>query len=113
MKIGFGSTGKGYAAQKARTFMQSLGINAGIIDASGDMTTWGNQPNGDAWKIGITNPFNRHKMLDILSMKNAAVTTSGDYEKFILIETLKKTVSKKCLSAAPIHPEYKIPSEQC
>ncbi|WP_291072848.1 FAD:protein FMN transferase [Empedobacter sp. UBA5987] len=89
MKIGFGSTGKGYAAQKARTFMQDLGIQAGIIDASGDMTTWGNQPNGEAWKIGITNPFNRHKMLDILSMKNAAVTTSGDYEKFILIDEVR------------------------
>ena len=89
MKIGFGSIGKGYAAQKARTFMQGLGINAGIIDASGDMTTWGNQPNGESWKIGITNPFNRHKMLDILSMKNAAVTTSGDYEKFILIDGIR------------------------
>ena len=64
-------------------------IKAGIIDASGDMTTWGNQPNGNPWKIGITNPFNRHKMLDILSMKNAAVTTSGDYEKFILIDGIR------------------------
>lgn len=89
MKIGFGSTGKGYAAQKARTFMQDLGIQAGIIDASGDMTTWGNQPNGELWKIGVTNPFNRHKMLDILSMKNASVTTSGDYEKFILIDEVR------------------------
>lgn len=89
MKIGFGSTGKGYAAQKARTYMQSLGIQAGIIDASGDMTTWGNQPNGEPWKIGITNPFKRYKMADILAMKNAAVTTSGDYEKFILIDGIR------------------------
>lgn len=28
-------------------------------------------------------------MLDILSMKNAAVTTSGDYEKFILIDGVR------------------------
>lgn len=89
MKIGFGSTGKGYAAQKARTYMQNLGIQAGIIDASGDMTTWGNQPNGEPWKIGITNPFKRFKMADILVMKNAAVTTSGDYEKFILIDGIR------------------------
>lgn len=89
MKIGFGSTGKGYAAQKARTFMQNLGIQAGIIDASGDMTTWGNQPNGEPWKVGITNPFKRYKMADVLAMKNAAVTTSGDYEKFILIDDVR------------------------
>ncbi|WP_333663568.1 FAD:protein FMN transferase [Chishuiella changwenlii] len=89
MKIGFGSIGKGYAAEKAREYLQNLGIAAGIIDASGDMTTWGNQPNGDLWKIGITNPFNRNKMADILTLKNAAVTTSGDYEKFILIDDIR------------------------
>ena len=86
MKIGFGSTGKGYAADKAREIMQNLGINAGIIDASGDMTTWGNQLDEKPWRIGITNPFNRNKMADILSLKNAAVTTSGDYEKFVMID---------------------------
>lgn len=89
MKIGFGSTGKGYAAQKAREYLTHFGIKAGIIDASGDMTTWGTQPNGKAWKIGITNPFQRYKMADVLGMKNAAVTTSGDYEKFILIDGIR------------------------
>jgi len=86
MKIGFGSTGKGYAADKAREIMIALGINAGIIDASGDMTTWGTQPNGKPWKIGITNPFHRYQMAEILSLKNAAVTTSGDYEKYVMID---------------------------
>lgn len=86
MKIGFGSTGKGYAADKARELMLQIGIKAGIIDASGDMTTWGTQPDGKPWRIGITNPFDRHQMADILSLKKAAVTTSGDYEKFVVID---------------------------
>lgn len=89
MKIGFGSTGKGYAADKAREIMQNLGIKAGIIDASGDMTTWGTQPNGKPWKIGITNPIHRYKYADILSLKNAAVTTSGDYEKYVMIDGIR------------------------
>lgn len=86
MKIGFGSIGKGYGAQKAKDFIQDLGINAGIIDASGDMTIWGNQPDNSPWKIGVVNPFKRYKTADILAIKNGAVTTSGDYEKFILID---------------------------
>lgn len=86
MKIGFGSIGKGYGAQKAKDFIQNLGINAGIIDASGDMTIWGNQPDNSPWKIGVVNPFKRYKTADILAIKNGAVTTSGDYEKFILID---------------------------
>lgn len=86
MKIGFGSIGKGYGAQKAKEFIQDLGINAGIIDASGDMTIWGSQPDNSPWKIGVVNPFKRYKTADILAIKNGAVTTSGDYEKFILID---------------------------
>ena len=89
MKIGFGSIGKGYAADKARELMLQLEIKAGIIDASGDMTTWGNQPNGEPWKIGITHPFRKYKYADILAFKNAAVTTSGDYEKFVMIEGIR------------------------
>ncbi len=86
MKIGFGSIGKGYAADKARQLMLQLKVRAGIIDASGDMTTWGINSDGKPWRIGITNPFHRHQMADILSLKNAAVTTSGNYEKFVMID---------------------------
>ena len=89
MKIGFGSTGKGYAAQKTREEMLKIGVNAGIINASGDLTTWGTQPDKKPWKIGINNPFKKYKMADVLSMKNGASTTSGDYEKFILIDNVR------------------------
>lgn len=40
MKIGFGALGEGYATDKCRTMMLSKGIKAGIINGSGDMSTW-------------------------------------------------------------------------
>ncbi|EQB91085.1 thiamine biosynthesis protein ApbE [Elizabethkingia anophelis 502] len=82
MKIGFGSIGKGYAADKTRDLMKSMGVKAGIIDASGDISTWGTQPDGKPWTIGINNPFNDHKMAAILYFKENSVTTSGSYEKY-------------------------------
>ncbi len=85
MKIGFGATGKGYAADKGRTLMKELGVPAGIINASGDLTTWGSQPDGTAWRIGVTNPFRRSRPAAILKMNTGAVTTSGDYEKYVEI----------------------------
>ncbi|MEP6931703.1 MAG: FAD:protein FMN transferase [Flavobacterium sp.] len=83
MKIGFGSIGKGYAADKAREVMEAKGVKAGIVNASGDLTTWGKQPNGKEWTIGITNPFDTEKFVKIFSLKREAVTTSGNYEKFV------------------------------
>ena len=89
MKIGFGSIGKGYAADRGRAIMQSLGVKAGIVDASGDIATWGLQPNGKPWSIGIRNPFKRHKIVKILKLKNSAVATSGSYEKFAEINGIR------------------------
>lgn len=82
MKIGFGSIGKGYAADKTRELMKSFGVKAGIINASGDISTWGNQPDGKPWAIGINNPFKDDKIAAVLYLKENAVTTSGSYEKY-------------------------------
>lgn len=86
MKIGFGAMGKGYAADKGRELMEARGVKAGIVNASGDMTTWGKNIKGRAWQIGITNPFNEEKYLAVISLKRDAVTTSGSYEKYVELE---------------------------
>lgn len=82
MKIGFGSIGKGYAADKTRELMKSFGVKAGIINASGDISTWGTQPDGTPWAIGINNPFRDDAIAAVLYLKENAVTTSGSYEKY-------------------------------
>lgn len=84
MKIGFGALGEGYATDKCRAMMRAKGIPAGIINGTGDMSTWGSQPNGKPWNIGITNPFKTSKILGTIALKEGAITTSGSYEKFVV-----------------------------
>ncbi|HSD14671.1 MAG TPA: FAD:protein FMN transferase [Flavobacterium sp.] len=86
MKIGFGALGEGYATDKCREMMLAKGIKAGIVNATGDMSTWGRQPNGKPWKIGITNPFHPDKLLTAVPLEKGAVTTSGSYEKFVVFD---------------------------
>lgn len=83
MKIGFGAIGKGYAADKTKALLISKGVSAGIINASGDMNTWGKQPNGESWKVAITNPLDKKKAYGLLPITDGAVVTSGNYEKFV------------------------------
>ncbi|WMI69990.1 FAD:protein FMN transferase [Mangrovimonas sp. YM274] len=83
MKIGFGAIGKGYAADQAKERLKALGVQAGIINASGDMNTWGRQPNGELWNIAITNPLNKDNVFAMLPVDNQAIVTSGNYEKFV------------------------------
>ncbi|WP_109851935.1 FAD:protein FMN transferase [Aquimarina sp. AU58] len=85
MKIGFGAIGKGYAADKAKNLLISKGVKAGIINASGDMNTWGKQPDGSEWKVAITNPLNKNNAFALLPVVEKAVVTSGNYEKYVIL----------------------------
>lgn len=91
MKIGFGGIGKGYAADQAKALLISEGVSGGIINASGDMNTWGKQPNGSDWKVAITNPLNKNKAFALLPLNNAAVVTSGNYEKYVEFNGIRYT----------------------
>ena len=86
MKIGFGAIGKGYAADKAKALLQGKGVKGGIINASGDLTTWGKQPNGTSWKVGIKNPLNKKNLFSWFDLDDNAVVTSGSYEKYVMID---------------------------
>ena len=85
MRIGFGGIGKGYAAERAKKILRDAGVQSGIVNASGDLTTWGFQPDGTPWSIGIVNPNFAGKIFSYLDVTDMAVATSGNYEKFIMI----------------------------
>jgi thiamine biosynthesis lipoprotein len=85
MRIGFGGIGKGYAAEMAKKKLLQNNVKSGIINASGDMTTWGLQPNGKPWTIGIANPDQPANAFSYLEISNKAIATSGNYEKYITI----------------------------
>ena len=89
MKIGFGAIGKGYAADMAKALLMDKGVVAGIINASGDMNTWGKQPDGTEWKVAITNPMDKNKVYALLPISNGAVVTSGNYEKYVTFNTIR------------------------
>lgn len=89
MRIGFGGIGKGYAAEMAKKVLKGAGVKSGIVNASGDLTAWGYQPDGRPWTIGIVNPNFAGKIFSYMNVTDVAVATSGNYEKFVLIDGVK------------------------
>jgi len=82
MRIGFGGIGKGYAADRAKNILKQMGVADGVVNAAGDLVTWGSQINGKPWTIGIADPNIQHHPFSYLNISNMAVATSGNYEKF-------------------------------
>ena len=89
MRIGFGGIGKGYAAERAKLILKQKGVESGIVNAAGDLTAWGHQPNGKEWTIGIADPDATHHPFSYLSVTDMAIATSGNYEKFVIIDGKK------------------------
>jgi len=86
MRIGFGGIGKGYAADRARLILEQNGVTGGVVNAAGDLTTWGTQPNGKPWTVGIADPDAKQYPFSYLDISNMAVATSGNYEKYVTID---------------------------
>jgi FAD:protein FMN transferase len=89
MRIGFGGIGKGYAADMAKALLISEGVQSGIVNASGDLITWGLQANRQPWTIGIAHPDNARHSFGWLNISNLAIATSGNYEKYAMIDGKK------------------------
>lgn len=83
MKIGFGAIGKGYAADRAADILREEGYESGVVNAGGDLICWGNRMNEQGWQISIADPVHPNTILASLDIRDLAVVTSGNYEKYI------------------------------
>jgi thiamine biosynthesis lipoprotein len=103
MRIGFGGIGKGYAAEKAKLLLKEKGVKSGVVNAAGDMSAWGLQPNGKEWTIGIADPGSARHPFSYLNITNMAIATSGNYEKFVMIggKRYSHTIDPK--TGLPVH----------
>ncbi len=102
MYISFAAIGKGYAADQVKKIWLENGVTAGVINASGDLTAFGNRPDGSPWNIGIANPDNKIKMLFYIPVKNASVATSGDYEQFFMHDGIRYSHNINPITGQPL-----------
>ena len=85
MKLNFGGIGKGYAADKAKELLVSKRVIAGMINASGDITTWGTKSTGEKWLIGIENPGWRKNIFTWIPIVESSVSITANYKKYVTV----------------------------
>lgn len=107
-KIDLGGIAKGYAADEVVKIMKKNNVKSGIIDLGGNVVVIGNKNNGEPWKVGIQNPFKtRGEIIGYLKSSNKSVVTSGDYERFIMINEKKYQHFLNPKTGYPIDNEIK------
>jgi thiamine biosynthesis lipoprotein len=89
MEIDFGGLGKEYAADRMATICREHGIASGLINLGGDVRAIGAQPDGMPWRVGIRDPRAPDRAIARVDVVDAAVATSGDYERFVMIDGVR------------------------
>lgn len=82
-QIDLGAVGKGYAGDLAAEALKENGVTSALLDLGGNIQTVGTKPDGSLWKIGIRDPFS-DGVFGTLTIGEAAVVTSGAYERFFV-----------------------------
>ena len=80
--ISFGSVAKGCAAQYAIDVMRDSGVKSGIVSLGGNVQTLGLKPDGSNWTVAVEDPRNTGNYLGTLRLGEAAVVTSGSYQRY-------------------------------
>ncbi len=86
MRITLGGVAKGYAVDQAVAILRKRGFNDFILQAGGDLYASG-QPGGRSWRVGIRDPRGaRSASFAVAEVKNRTFSTSGDYERSVLVK---------------------------
>jgi len=82
-KLDFGGVAKGYIVDRMIMVLKEGGASAGLVNAGGNLYTFGKKPGGKDWVIGLKHPRN-NKTLILKTVPLPAVATSGDYERYFI-----------------------------
>jgi thiamine biosynthesis lipoprotein len=88
MRIDLGGIVKGYAADRAVDTLKRAGISSGLVAVAGDIKAFGLKPDKKPWKIGIKDPRaeGENDIIAVLDLKDMAISTSGDYERYFILD---------------------------
>jgi thiamine biosynthesis lipoprotein len=84
LKIDLGGIAKGYAADRAKTILSEEGIDQALVRLGGDISTLSGRSESEGWRIGVKNPENPTEIVEVLSLHDQAVATSGSYEQYFV-----------------------------
>ena len=84
--INLGGSAKGYALSRAKNILKKHSIRSALIEAGGDILLVGKKKGKNNWVIGIRNPRQENGILGTLSVHDCFVFTSGDYERYFIID---------------------------
>lgn len=82
-RLDLGGIAKGYAADRMKEYLNENGVHEGFINLGGNVLTLGEKSDGNAYHIGIREPFGEASdTITAVDVTERSVVTSGRYERY-------------------------------
>jgi thiamine biosynthesis lipoprotein len=101
VQLDLGAIAKGYAIDRAAGALRERGMEHAIVTVGGDLYAIGGSPDGGPWQVGIRDPHDLTALAGSLEVRDRAVATSGDYERFFRWRGMRYHHLMDPLTAAP------------
>lgn len=88
MAINVGGLAKGYAVDRAISLLRGK-VSNGLVNAGGDLFAFGHKNKQDPWTIGLQHPRKPQDLLAAFAVKNQAIATSGDYQRYFIKDGIR------------------------
>ncbi len=79
LALDLGAVAKGLAIDLAAKELTAF--SGAVVEAGGDLHARGRNEAGEPWRVGIRHPRKDDALIEVLHIADAAVCTSGDYER--------------------------------
>ena len=81
-KLDLGAVAKGYAADRSKEILNDAGVDSALLNLGGTVLAFGKKPDGENWKVGVTDPKNTDGYMGVIECADKTVVTSGNYERY-------------------------------
>ncbi|KMQ52664.1 Thiamin biosynthesis lipoprotein ApbE [Chitinispirillum alkaliphilum] len=85
-QLDLGGLAKGFIIRGVESILKEHGITDFLIVSGGDILVSGKKADATPWIIGIQHPRERARMLGRVELTSGAIVTSGDYERYRIVE---------------------------
>ena len=87
MRVDLSSIAKGYAVDRLSALLRAEGLNNTLAEIGGELRVTGERPEGGPWRLAVESPDPAEgRVVSALSLRDAAVATSGDYRNFFEVD---------------------------
>jgi len=85
-RVDVGGVAKGFVLKQLEILLTGMGVKDFLIAAGGDILVSGRKSGGAPWRVGVRHPRNNSELLATLPMERGVLVTSGDYERFRIVD---------------------------